>query len=69
MYALMAGIDVSLLRNGRPRNSNEEEIHGNLIKREIKMLGHILSGFCRLEPKLIKVVAVGTVNVMAKEAC
>jgi hypothetical protein len=65
----VAGTDVSLLRNGRPRNSNDEEIHGNLIKRAIKMLGHILTGFCRLAPKLIKVVAVSTVNVMTTEAC
>jgi hypothetical protein len=47
MYALVAGINVSFLRNGRSRNSNEEEIQGNLIKKAIKMFGHILSGFCR----------------------
>lgn len=47
----------------------EEEIHGNLIKEALKMLGHVLSGFCRLAPKLIKAVAVGIVNVMTTEAC
>jgi hypothetical protein len=31
------------------------------------MLGHILSGFCRLAPKLIKAVAVGIVNVMTRD--
>jgi hypothetical protein len=38
-------------------------------KKGNKMLGHILSGFCRLAPKLIKAVAVGIVNVMTTEAC
>lgn len=44
-------------------NSNDEEIHGNFIKKAIKMLGRILSGFCRLAPKLIEAVAVGMINV------
>ena len=65
----MAGVNVSFLRNGRSRNSNEEGIHGNLIKRAINMLGDILSGFCRLAPKLIKAVAVGIVNFMTTETC
>jgi hypothetical protein len=65
----VAGINVSFLRNGRSRNSNEEEVHGNLIKKATKILGHILSGFCRLAPKLIKAVAVGIVNVMTTETC
>ena len=65
----MAGIRVSFMRNGRSRNSTEEEIlDNNLMKKAIQMLGHILSGSCRLAPKLLKAAAVGTGNVMTKGA-